>query len=139
MGSFNRAVFEQIKTVFPSAARFFYGSPNGPGRPFYVMLPTVEDDQQPVSLCETQGAQGVARFQFSVASGGSAGKAEDLLENLAEVVRDIEGRISYTDTDGTHSFDIWNNVTGGVRAIGGADLNTWDAIFETEFWWKKTS
>lgn len=139
MASFNRAIYETIKSTFASASSFFYGSANGPATPFYTMLPVIEDDEQPVSLCETQGGQGQARFQFTVSAGGSAPAAEDLLFVLKELVSDIEGEVSYTDGEGTHTFDVWNNVTGGVRALGGADLNTWDAIFETTFWWKKTS
>lgn len=139
MANFNRAVYETIKNTAGVPTPFNYGTTKGKARPFYTMLPIAADDEQPVALCETQGGQGIVRYQFSVAAGANAGKAEELLIKLKELVADIEGEISYTDSEGTHTYDIWNNVTGGVRTIGGADLNTWDAIFETELWWKKTS
>jgi len=138
--SFNEAFFNYIKNLSGVPSNFEYGSPVGTSKPFYTMLPVTPDPEQPVSLCELQGGQGVARFQFSVSSGGSAGYSETLLYSLKQIVGDITGQISYTHTDDvTYTFDVWNNVTGGVRALGGVDLNTWDAIFETEIWWKKTS
>jgi len=108
-----------------------YGIQKGTAAPFYVMQ-KISDAERPESVCESQGQSGRALFQFTVASRGTAGSTEALLEDLKDVVADIIGDFVYNGT----TYNIWNNVTTGVVSLGGASLDTWDAEFETTIWWE---
>lgn len=130
--SFSEVLFRTIATAFAGNS-FFYGSASGAALPFYTMLPSSPDPGQKLSLCNDQGDEGIGRFQFSVSNSVNAAFTEVSLEALYEIVKDIIGNISYNGEE----YDVWNNVTSKPRAIGGADLNTWDAIFESSLSWEK--
>lgn len=133
--SFTKVLYDHINGLSLTNP-LAYGTAEGVSAPYYVML-KVSGIEQPDLLCEEQGTQGHDLYQFSVYVGsqtgtGSAAGAEISLELLKNKVNKIWGTIGTTE-----QYNIWNNVTNGVRAFDAESLNTWSAIFETEIWWKK--
>ena len=129
--SFSKALYFNLKDESPYP--LFYGSAIGSAPIYYVMLPVTQDAQQPETVCQEQGGQGRASFQFSVVGVSGAGAAEDLLDPLISLVRAKIGDLSYNG----NTWSIWKNETAGARALGGSDFGTWDAIFETTLWWEQ--
>jgi hypothetical protein len=129
--SFTKALYNRIKTV-SGLTNIYYGTANNKTPPYYVML-TVSESGQGSTLCEDQGQAGRLQVQFSCSGGTGAGSAEEALETLRTFVIAIIGNIIYSGS----TYEVWENVTTGVRPIGGASLNTWDAIFESTLNWRK--
>ena len=128
--TFTKALYNHIKTG--SGLSIYYGSANDKQPPYYVML-TVSESGQPTAMCETQANSGELRVQFSYSGSTGAGGAEDALETLRIFVIAIIGNIIYSG----NTYQVWENLTTGIRPIGGASYNTWDAIFESTLKWKK--
>jgi len=134
--SFTKVLYDHISTNLSLTIPIVYGTAEGVDAPYYVML-KVSGIEGKDLLCEKQGTQGHDIFQFSVFVGsqvgtGSAAGAEISLELLKNKINQIWG-----DIGSTEKYNIWNNVTNGVRAFDAESLNTWSAIFESELWWTK--
>lgn len=127
------AILSAIKAASPGISEpIFYGTASG-APPYYVMLKLPGDTEQPETVCQSQGGQGRVTLQFTAVSENTAAQTEALLEMLKDVVKDIIGNIVYN----SDTYNVWKNETGGVASLGGADNNTWDAVFESTIWWEK--
>lgn len=100
---------------------------------WYFVMSAVSEQGQATFMCEDQGTAGELRVQFTFSGGLGAGKAEDALNELRIFVIAIIGNIIYSE----NTYQIWQNLTSGVRPLGGPSMNTWDAIFESTFRWSK--
>jgi len=126
--NFQKALYFEVKKT---VAGLLYGNANGKTPPYSVMQ-VIDDTGQPSVQCESQSDAGICRVQFSYAGAKGQGDAEDQLETIRNAVVAIIGVITYNGV----SFEIWDNVTTGIRQFS-PSLNTWDAIFETRFNWRK--
>lgn len=134
------AIYRYIKDVIGITTPFVYGSGEGLTAP-YIRMFKVTDEERPEVLCEKQGDSGRALFQFNLYTGGTVGAGSNAaqaiqdLEVLKKQVALIKGNIGITPLD----YNIWNNITTGVRNIadGSQTLQTWGSLFESTIWWKK--
>jgi hypothetical protein len=128
--TFQKALFNKIKTDIP-ALKLYYGNAFNVAPPYFVMFPVTSSLKGEV-FCDSDDA-GEILLQFSYVSNLGAGPTEDGLEQLHALVKGIIGNIIYSGV----TYQIWENVTEGIRLLGGASNNTWDAIFETRLKYKE--
>lgn len=127
--TFQKALFYKIKTDNPTL-KIFYNNGMSSTPPYFVMS-TVTAHEQGEVFCDSNNTAGETLIQFAYASKDGSGSAEDGLESLHAIVKNYIGNIEY--------YEIWQNVTDGIRTIGGVANGTWDSIFESRFSWKKIS
>lgn len=129
--SFTKAIYTTLKSQIAPEVLVYVSGENLDG-PYYTMAP-VSDLEQPATMCEAQNNAGEIILQFTYSGTSGAGAVEDKLSVLKTLVRAIMGE--YTVSGET--YEVWQNVTGGIRPLGGAALKTWDAIFESRLSWRK--
>ena len=129
--NFTRAIYNTLKAQIAPAVLVYVSAENVTG-PYYVMSP-VSDQEQPATLCEVQNLAGEIILQFTYTGTTGAGGTEDKLGVLKTLVRAIIGDI----VSSGETFEVWQNVTSGIRPLGGVALKTWDAVFESRLSWRK--
>ncbi len=135
--SLSHVLYEHIKTTFTLDGAFRYGSAEGETGKYIVMF-KIADPEEPLVLCDENGQEGQAIYQFSAYLGQELASDSLQTENYLQDFKDqFDALIGVIGT--TEQYRIWYNRPSGVTVLGEGvnEKNIWGSVFDAVLRWTK--